>query len=71
MGWRILFCRRGFFRALPEFLRGWAESAFCRDDADRKWRRFRSEVQKLYLASETAVSQRFAIGYETMRERVR
>jgi hypothetical protein len=26
---------RSFFGALPEFFRGWAESAFCPDDADR------------------------------------
>src|SRR6266513_1763538 len=50
---RRLFFRRRFLRALPEFIRGWAESAFCRDDADRKWFRLRSEVQKSYSVSET------------------
>src|SRR4051812_40323892 len=29
--------RGGFFGALPEFFRGWAESALWRDDADRDW----------------------------------
>ena len=47
------FRRYRVSRALPEFFRGWAESAFCRDDADRKWLRLRSEVQKLYSVSET------------------
>jgi hypothetical protein len=52
------FCTRRFFRALPEFFRGWAESAFCRDDADRKWLRLRSEVQKFYSVSETVTKVR-------------
>src|SRR5882757_9994441 len=47
------FCTRSFLRALPEFFRGWAEPAFCPDDADRKWLRLRSEVQKFYSVSET------------------
>src|SRR5437016_10566465 len=50
---KLLFSCRRFFGALPEFFRGWAESAFCRDDADRKWLRLRSEVQELYSVSET------------------
>jgi hypothetical protein len=29
-----LFFWRRFFGALPEFFCGWAESAFCSDDAD-------------------------------------
>src|SRR6476620_5277357 len=45
--------RRHVLRALPEFFRGWAEASFSRDDADRKWLRLRSEVQKLYAVSET------------------
>src|SRR4030095_6385411 len=48
---RLLF--RGFFRALPEFFRSRAESAFWHNDADRDWFRFRREVQKLYAVSET------------------
>src|SRR5580765_407310 len=47
------FCCRRFFGAVPEFFRGWADSAFCRDDTDRKWLRLRSEVQKFYSVSET------------------
>ena len=45
--------RSSFFRALPKFFRGWTEFSFERDDADRNWFRFRSEVQKLYSVSET------------------
>src|SRR6267142_2978539 len=47
------FRRSRSLRALPEVFRGWAESAFCRDDADRKWLRLRSEVRKFYSVSET------------------
>src|SRR5947208_2847508 len=49
-------CRRVLHRnggSLPKFFRGWAESAFCCDDADRKWLRLRSEMQELYSVSET------------------
>src|SRR5882762_8169502 len=42
-----------FFGALPEFFRSWAKFSFSRDDADRKWLRLRSEVQKFYSVSET------------------
>src|SRR5712671_2824337 len=47
------FCTRSFLRALPEFFRSWAKFSFCRDDADRKWLRLRSEVEKFYSVSET------------------
>ena len=50
--WSHCRCRR-FFGALPEFLRGGAESAFCPDDADRDWFRLRSDAQNLYSVSET------------------
>src|SRR6476620_5964051 len=45
--------RRHVLRALPEFFRGRTEASFSRDDADRKWLRLRSQVQKLYSVSET------------------
>src|SRR6266446_8710749 len=47
------FCSRRLLRALPEFFRGWAESAFFSDDADRDRFRLRSEVQKFHAVSET------------------
>ena len=47
--WRFGHCRTltngagRFFCALPEFFRGWAESAFCPGDADRDWFWLRSD----------------------------
>src|SRR4029077_5572244 len=41
------------FGALPEFFRRWAKSFLWRDDADRKWFRLGSEVQKFYSVCET------------------
>src|SRR5437870_12667782 len=52
------FCSRRFFGALPEFFRGWAESAFCRDDADRDWFRLRSNVQKFQAVPKTVTKVR-------------
>jgi hypothetical protein len=43
---------------LPEFFRDWAESAFCPDDADRKWLRLRSEVQKFQAVPKTVAKVR-------------
>ena len=48
-----LFSLGGFFGALPEFFRDWAESAFCSGDADGDWFRLRSDVQKFHPISET------------------
>src|SRR6202040_4094367 len=54
-----LGCRlRSFFGALPEFFRGWAESAFWSDDADRDWFRLRSNVQKFQAVPKTVTKVR-------------
>src|SRR6478672_4151144 len=50
---RLLAGSSSSFRALPEFFRGRTKPSFSRDDADRKWLRLRSEVQKFYSVSET------------------
>src|ERR1700737_1252593 len=52
------FCSRRLLGALPEFFRGWAESAFCPDDAHRDRFRLRSDVQKFDAVSETVTKVR-------------
>src|SRR6266436_4847158 len=52
------FCSRRLLRGLPEFFRGWAESALCPGDADRDWFRLRSEVQKFQAVPKTVTKVR-------------
>jgi hypothetical protein len=55
---KLLFSRRRFFGALPEFIRGWAGSAFCSGDADRDRFRLRSDVQKFHTVPKTVTKVR-------------